>query len=103
MARLFGVANNFGTQVKRLLNPSKVRIGNLVFTLHRQWTFVLIIIGLIFSSGNNYLNKDAMICHGGSKYVNNFCFLHGSVHVPRALQAESSSSTSCIREDEGGE
>merc|ERR1719305_2050267 len=53
--------------------------------------------------GNNYLNKDAMICHGGRSYINNFCFLHGSSHVPRALQAELSSSTSCISEDEGGE
>merc|ERR1719500_1090314 len=53
--------------------------------------------------GNNYLNKDATICHGGSSYINNFCFLHGSSHVPRALQAELSSSTSCISEDEGGE
>merc|ERR1719151_324953 len=53
--------------------------------------------------GNNYLNKDAMICHGGSSYINNFCFLHGSSHVPRALQAELSSTTSCISEDEGGE
>merc|ERR1719341_594389 len=53
--------------------------------------------------GNNYLNKDAMICHGGSSYINNFCFLHGRSHVPQALQAELSSSSSCIREDEGGE
>merc|ERR1719341_587451 len=53
--------------------------------------------------GNNYLNKDAIICHGGSDYVNNFCYLHGSSHVPQALQAELSSTTSCISEDEGGE
>merc|ERR1712130_296187 len=58
--------------------------------------------GLIFASSNNYLNKDAMICHGGNSYINNFCFFHGSSHVPRALQAELSSSTSCISEDEGG-
>merc|ERR1719367_616014 len=89
-------------QVKKLFNPSEVRIGNLVFDLHQQWTFVILIIGLIFASSNNYLNKDAMICHGGNSYINNFCFLHGSSHVPRALQAELSSSTSCISEDEGG-
>jgi len=103
MAGLFGVADSFGTQVKKLFNPSEVRIGNLVFTLHNNWTFVIVIVGLIFSSSNNYLNKDAMICHGGSSYINNFCFLHGSSHVPRVLQSELSSSTSCIREDEGGE
>jgi hypothetical protein len=65
---------------------------------------VIILIGLIFSSGNNYLNNNAMICHGdeGSEYVNNFCFLHGSAHVSKALQAEISSSSKCISEDEGG-
>ena len=100
---LFGFAEGITNHVKKLFDPSKVRIGNLVFDLHQQWTFVIIIIGLIFSSSNNYLNKDAMICHGGSNYVNNFCFLHGSSHIPQELQAELSSSSSCINEDEGGE
>merc|ERR1719220_2132417 len=53
--------------------------------------------------GNNYLNKDAIVCHGGNEYTNNFCYLHGSSHVPQELQAELSLSSSCIREDEGGE
>ena len=103
MAGLFGVADSFGTQVKKLFKPGEILIGNLVFALHHQWSFVIVIVGLIFSTSNNYLNKDAMICHGGSKYVNNFCFLHGSAHVPKVLQEELSSSSSCVREDEGGE
>ena len=100
---LFDFAEGLTSHVKKLFNPSEVQIGNFVFTLHQQWSFVIIIIGLIFSSGNNYLNKDAMICHGGegSDYVNNFCFLHGSAHVSKALQAEISSSSKCISEDEG--
>jgi hypothetical protein len=100
---LFDFAEGLISHVKKLFNPSEVQIGNFVFTLHQQWSFVIIIIGLIFSSGNNYLNKDAMICHGdeGSDYVNNFCFLHGSAHVSKALQAEISSSSKCISEDEG--
>jgi hypothetical protein len=102
---LFGFGDDKGItrHVKKLFNPSEVRISNFVFTLHQQWTFVIIFIGILFSMGNNYLNKDAIICHGGSDYVNNFCYLHGSSHVPQALQAELSSSSSCIREDEGGE
>jgi len=102
---LFGFGDDKGitSHVKKLFKPSDVRISNFVFTLHQQWTFVIIFIGILFSMGNNYLNKDAIICHGGSDYVNNFCYLHGSSHVPRALQAELSSSSSCIREDEGGE
>jgi len=100
---LFHFAEGLATHVKKLYNPSEVQIGNFVFTLHQQWSFVIIIVGLIFSSSNNYLNKDAIICHGEewSNYVNNFCFLHGSAHVPKALQAEISSSSKCISEDEG--
>merc|ERR1712203_20372 len=67
---LFGFGAGITDHVKKLFNPSEVRISNFVFTLHQQWTFVIIIIGLIFSMGNNYLNKDAMICHGGNDYVN---------------------------------
>ena len=103
MATLFGVADTLGGQVAKLLKPSEVRIGHIIFDLHQQWTFVILVVGLIFSSSNNYLNGDAIICHGGSDYINNFCFLHGSSHVPQALQAELSSSSSCIREDEGGD
>merc|ERR550525_1641977 len=100
MAGLFGVADSFGGQVKKLFNPSDVQIGNAVFTLHQQWTFVIVIIGLIFSSSNNYLNKDAIICKGGDSYTNNFCFLHGSSHITKELQGEISTDASCINKDE---
>ena len=97
---LFGIADSFGNQVKKLFNPSKVRIDNFIFTLHHQWTFVIVIVGLIFATGNNYLNKDAMICNGGNSYVNAFCFLHGSAHVAKSLQEEITSATACVSEDD---
>merc|ERR1712130_202581 len=99
---LFGFGTEITDHVKKLFKPSDIQISNFVFTLHQQWTFVIVFIGLIFSMGNNYLNKDAITCHGGSDYINNFCFLHGSSHIPQVLQAELSSSTSCISEDESG-
>ena len=104
MSDLFGITKNGLTGlVKKLFNTSEVRIGNLVFTLHQQWTFVIVIVGLIFASSNNYLNKEAMVCHGkdSGSYVNHFCFLHGSSHVPKLLQSQISESTKCIRKDEG--
>ena len=73
MAGLFGVADTLGGQVAKLLKPSEVRIGHIIFDLHQQWTFVILVVGLIFSSSNNYLNGDAIICHGGRDYINNFC------------------------------
>jgi len=105
MSDLFGFTKGLTDQVKKLFKPSGVKIGNFIFSLHQRWTFVILIIGLIFASTNNYLNKEAMICYGkdASSYVNNFCFLHGSSHVSKELRAEISSATSCISEDEGGE
>ena len=81
MSDLFGFTKKGLTNlVKKLFNSSDVRIGNLVFTLHQQWTFVIVIIGLIFASSNNYLNKEAMVCYGkhATSYTHHFCFLHGS-------------------------
>ena len=112
MSDLFGFTKKGLTNlVKKLFNSSDVRIGNLVFTLHQQWTFVIVIIGLIFASSNNYLNKEAMVCYGkdATSYTHHFCFLHGSSHVSKILQKEISSSTKCFREGkdedegEGGE
>jgi len=97
---LISVGNSFGDQVKKLTNRSELQTGNFVFTLHQRGSFVIILVGLLFSTGNNYLNKDAMICKGGDSYVNNFCFLHGSSHIAKELQGEISVDASCINKDE---
>ena len=39
MSALFGIAENFSDQVKKLFNPSKIQTGNFIFTLHQQWVF----------------------------------------------------------------
>jgi hypothetical protein len=97
MSALFGIAENFSDQVKKLFNPSKIQTGNFIFTLHQQWTFVFIIVGLIFASTNNYLNKDAIVCVGENDkpYQREFCFLHGGGHIPKDLQGTISSKTQC--------
>jgi len=97
---LISVGNSFGDQVKKLTTRSELQTDNFVFTLHQRGSFVIILVGLLFSTGNNYLNKDAMICKGGDSYVNNFCFLHGSSHIAKELQGEISVDASCINKDE---
>jgi len=95
---LFGIVDNFSDQVKKLFNPSKIQTGNFIFALHQQWTFVIIIVGLIFSSTNNYLNTDAIVCFGGdhdTPYIRDFCFLHGGGHVAKENQGKISSNTQC--------
>jgi len=95
---LFGIVDNFSDQVKKLFNPSKIQTGNFIFALHQQWTFVIIIVGLIFSSANNYLNTDAIVCYGegnDTPYIRDFCFLHGGGQVAKEIQDKISSNTQC--------
>ena len=94
---LFGIVDNFSDRVKKLFNPSKIQTGNFIFALHQQWTFVIIIVGLIFSSTNNYLNTDAIVCYGDNDtpYIRDFCFLHGGGQVAKEIQGKISSNTPC--------
>ena len=95
---LFGIVDNFSDRVKKLFNPSKIQTGNFIFALHQQWTFVIIIVGLIFSSTNNYLNTDAIVCFGAghdTPYIRDFCFLHGGGQVAKEIQGKISSNTQC--------
>jgi len=94
---LFGIVDNFSDQVKKLFNPSKIQTGNFIFALHQQWTFVIVIVGLIFASTNNYLNTDAIVCFGDkdTPYIRDFCFLHGGGQVAKEIQGKISSNTQC--------
>jgi len=103
MSGLFSIVDGLGSQVKKLFTPSEVKIGNFLFTLHHQWTFVIILVGLVFASSNNYLNKEAMICKGGDSFTNNYCFLHGSAHVAKALAKETNGCVSELDEDHDDE
>merc|ERR1711963_1257745 len=103
MSGLFSIVDGLGSQVKKLFTPSEVKIGNFLFSLHHQWTFVIILVGLVFASSNNYLNKEAMICKGGDSFTNNYCFLHGSAHVAKALAKETNGCVSELDEDHDDE
>ena len=83
MSLFSSAAAGFSARVKKLFNPSRIKTENFVFILHQQWTFLIVIVGLIFSSSNNYLNKDAIVCADDkdTPYFRDFCFLHGGAHV----------------------
>ena len=97
MSLFSSAAAGFSARVKKLFNPSRIKTENFVFILHQQWTFLIVIVGLIFSSSNNYLNKDAIVCADDkdTPYFRDFCFLHGGSHVHKAIQGEVSSGTQC--------
>merc|ERR1719484_241969 len=87
-------------QVTKLFARDKVQTDNFIFHLHRNFTFIIIIIGILFISAQNYLNENAITCASGDDYVNAFCFLHGAAHIPRGLQGKLSKDSRCTS-DEG--
>ena len=95
---LLDFAEGLGDQVKKLFTRREVSTVNLIFNLHQQWTFIFILVGLIFATGNNYLNSKAIVCVGNDQYHNDFCFVHGGTHVAKDLQSSISSSTQCETE-----
>lgn len=75
------VIDGFDKQLRKTFTKSELKIDNFIFTLHHNVSFVIILVGLLFITGNNYLNTEAITCFGGNSYVNNYCFLHGTGHL----------------------
>ena len=95
-----GLGSLFAGQLKKVIKGDETRIENFVFALHEKWTFLIILVGLIFISSNNYLNSSAISCMGGDKYAESFCFLHGAAHIPKALEEQLSSVSRCTSDNE---
>jgi len=95
------VVGGFQSQVKKLFKRDEILIDNYVFKLHSTYNFVIIVLGIIFITSNNYLNGQNITCVGGNSYVNNFCFLHGAAHIPSDIQGKLSPVTSrCTSKDD---
>jgi len=80
---IFGGRLNF----KKILKTDPVRHDNILFKLHHQANFLIVLFGVVFVFGMNYLNGKAIVCRGdgADEYANQFCWLHGSGHIPNKL------------------
>jgi len=74
-----------GQDLKKLFKFDKVHHDNWLFKLHHQVNFFVIFVGVLFILGENYLNEQAIVCNGGDEYSNQFCWLHGTGHLPHHL------------------
>ena len=88
------------SQVRSLFERGSVKKGNVVFSLHQSFTFVGIVVGLLFITSMNYFSSNAITCQDENEYVRNYCFLHGSSHVRGELRRYLSSGTSCTANDQ---
>merc|ERR1712226_209312 len=74
-----------GRKLKDLFRGDKVLHDNFLFKLHHQANFAIILFGVAFTFGMNYLNGNAIECKGGGEFDKQYCWLHGAGHIPQNL------------------
>merc|ERR1712066_670586 len=76
-----------GKKLKDLFRGDKVLHGNFLFKLHHQANFAIILFGVAFIFGMNYLNVNAIECKGKDvgDFEKQYCWLHGSGHIKSDL------------------
>ena len=88
-----------GSQIKKYFASDGVLLDNLLFKLHHQLNFFLVLLGVLFISSMNYLKGDSITCIGEDDYEARFCWLHGSGHLSGDL-ATATYKENCIADQE---
>ena len=79
--------DNFGGfgKLTTLFQRDKVHHDNGLFKLHHQVNFTVLLVGVLFIFGENYLNGKAIVCKSSTRlpdlYANQYCWLHGTGHL----------------------
>merc|ERR1712165_657685 len=79
-----------GKKLKDLFKRDKVLHDNFLFKLHHQANFAVILFGVIFIFGMNYLNGKAIECKGKDvgDFEKQYCWLHGAGHIEDKLNPQ---------------
>ena len=72
--------------LKTLFRIENVKHDNLLFKLHHQVNFFVILVGVVFIFGHNYLDGNAILCLGKDEYASKYCWLHGAHQLPPDLE-----------------
>merc|ERR550525_1501650 len=78
-----------GRKLKDLFRGDSVLHDNFLFKLHHQANFAVILVGVAFIFGMNYLDGTAIKCTGvkdNLPFFEQYCWLHGSGHIKEALR-----------------
>merc|ERR1712119_150682 len=92
-------------KLKDLFRVDKVLHDNFLFKLHHQANFAIILFGVAFIFGMNYLNGNAIECKGGGDFEKQYCWLHGAGHIdsklsPQDIKCKADQNTWAVKEDE---
>jgi len=77
-------------KLKDLFKGDKVLHDNFLFKLHHQANFAIILFGVAFIFGMNYLNGNSIECKGKDvgDFEKQYCWLHGSAHIGSQLSPQ---------------
>merc|ERR1711997_934118 len=99
-----------GRKLKDLFRGDKVLHDNFLFKLHHQANFAIILFGVAFIFGMNYLNGNAIECKGKDvgDFEKQYRWLHGAGHINPNLhptqdikcKADQNEMTSDFKKDE---
>lgn len=85
---MFGIQDQAGN-LRNLFKFDQINHSNVLFKLHHQVNFFLVLFGVLFIAAENYLDSDKIKCHGSpSDYQEEYCFLHGTYHITEALSKD---------------
>merc|ERR1712183_815138 len=92
-------------KLKDLFRVDKVLHDNFLFKLHHQANFAIILFGVAFIFGMNYLNGNAIECKGGGDFEKQYCWLHGAGHIdsklsPQDIKCKADQNTMTSKTDE---
>jgi len=77
------LVDNFQSWFKK---KDERRIDNYLFRLHHQVSFAIILFGVLFTFGLNYLDGTSITCSEGTPSIAvKSCWIHGGGHVSEAL------------------
>jgi len=86
-------------KLKDLYRGDAVLHDNFLFKLHHQANFAIVLLGVAFIFYTNYLDGTAIKCQGKDPFQEQYCWLHGSGHIPKSLNPRNN--IQCIAKQKG--
>ena len=71
--------------IKTIFKSDSISHDNKLFKLHHQVNYFFVLIGIVFIFGQNYLGNPINCYQERDAYVLQYCWYHGSGHLPATL------------------
>ena len=86
------------SQLREIFKSDSVSHDNKLFKLHHQVNYFFVFVGVLFIFGQNYLGNPIRCYQERDGYVEQYCWFHGSAHLPRGLSEQVSGCTADQRQ-----